>query len=77
MHVNEMNVFTWSMDAASGKEVAEGEIGGNIITTYVNRAQPLLNYRSHDAGSPALGLQQRPHLDQARRRGAGAHRFHR
>jgi phenylacetate-CoA ligase len=48
VHVNEMNDFTWSMDAASGKEVTEGEIGENIITTYVNSAQPLLNYRSHD-----------------------------
>jgi len=48
VHVNEMNVFTWSMDVASGKEAAEGEIGENIITSYVNSAQPLLNYRSHD-----------------------------
>ena len=48
VHVNEMNVFTWSMDAASGREVGEGEIGENIITSYVNSAQPLLNYRSHD-----------------------------
>ena len=48
VHVNEMNVFTWSMDAASGREVGDGEIGENIITSYVNSAQPLLNYRSHD-----------------------------
>lgn len=48
VHVNEMNVFTWSMDPASGGEVADGEIGENIITSYVNNAQPLLNYRSHD-----------------------------
>jgi phenylacetate-CoA ligase len=48
VHVNEMNVFTWSMDPASGREVADGEIGENIITSYVNNAQPLLNYRSHD-----------------------------
>ena len=48
VQVNEMNVFTWSMDPASGREVADGEIGENIITSYVNNAQPLLNYRSHD-----------------------------
>lgn len=48
VHVNEMNVFAWSMDPASGAEAAEGEIGENIITSYVNSAQPLLNYRSHD-----------------------------
>ena len=48
VHVNEMNVFTWSMDPASGREVGDGEIGENIITSYSNGAQPLLNYRSHD-----------------------------
>lgn len=48
VHVNEMNVFTWSMDPATGTEVPEGEIGENIITSYTNSAQPLLNYRSHD-----------------------------
>jgi phenylacetate-CoA ligase len=48
VHVNEMNVFTWSMDPASGREVGDGDIGENIITSYSNGAQPLLNYRSHD-----------------------------
>lgn len=48
VHVNEMTVFTWSMDPASGREVGDGEIGENIITSYSNGAQPLLNYRSHD-----------------------------
>ncbi len=48
VHVNEMNVFCWSMDPASGAECGEGEIGENIITSYTYSAQPLLNYRSHD-----------------------------
>lgn len=48
VHLNEMNVFAWSMDPATGKEVGEGEIGENIVTSYANTAQPLLNYRSHD-----------------------------
>ncbi len=48
VHLNEMNVFAWSMDPASGREVADGEIGENIVTSYANTAQPLLNYRSHD-----------------------------
>jgi phenylacetate-CoA ligase len=59
VHVNEMNDFTWSMDPATGKEVPEGQIGENIITSYVNNAQPLLNYHSHDLvrrrGSCACG----------------------
>jgi len=48
VHVNEMNVFTWSLDPESGEESAEGEIGENIITSYSNSAQPFLNYRTHD-----------------------------
>lgn len=48
VHVNEMNVFSWSMDPATGEESAAGEIGENIISSYTYSAQPLLNYRSHD-----------------------------
>ncbi len=48
VHVNEMNVFAWSIDPKTGQEVADGEIGENIVTSYVNSAQPLLNYRTHD-----------------------------
>jgi len=48
VHVNEMNVFSWSMNPDTGKEVADGEVGENIVTTFANTAQPLLNYRSHD-----------------------------
>ncbi len=48
VHVNEMNVFAWSMDPSTGREAADGEIGENIVTSYANTAQPLLNYRSHD-----------------------------
>lgn len=48
VHLNEMNVFAWSMDPATGAEVPDGEIGENIVTTYAQTAQPLLNYRTHD-----------------------------
>ena len=48
VHVNEMNCFTWSMDPETGKEVADGDIGENIVTSFANTAQPLLNYRTHD-----------------------------
>jgi phenylacetate-CoA ligase len=48
VHVNEMNVFSWTMNPETGAECAEGEIGENIITSYTYSAQPLLNYRSHD-----------------------------
>lgn len=48
VHVNEMNVFAWSMNPETGAEVADGEIGENVVTSFSNTAQPLLNYRTHD-----------------------------
>ena len=48
IHVNEMAVYSWSMDPATGEETPEGEIGENVISSYTYSAQPLLNYRSHD-----------------------------
>ena len=48
VHVNEMNCFTWSLDPASGAEARDGEIGENIVTSFANTSQPLLNYRTHD-----------------------------
>lgn len=46
--VNEMNVFCWSIDPDTGAEVPDGAVGENIVTSYVNSAQPLVNYRTHD-----------------------------
>lgn len=48
VHVNEMNVFSWVMDPETGREVAEGEIGEHVVTSFANNAQPLINYRTHD-----------------------------
>ena len=48
VHVNEMNVFCWSVDPDTGEEARVGEIGENIITSFTYSGQPLLNYRSHD-----------------------------
>lgn len=48
VHVNEMSSFSWQIDPETGGEVAEGEIGENIVTSYANTTQPLLNYRTHD-----------------------------
>ncbi|MFN0164449.1 MAG: phenylacetate--CoA ligase family protein [Burkholderiales bacterium] len=48
VHVDEMNVYAWQRDPATGKEAAEGGIGENILTSYSNTTQPLLNYRTHD-----------------------------
>ena len=52
VHVNEMNVFSWVMDPKTGKEVAEGEVGEHIVTSFANNSQPFLNYRTHDLVRP-------------------------
>ena len=52
VHVDEMCVFSWVIDPETGKEVAEGEVGEHIVTSYTNSAQPLLNYRTHDLVRP-------------------------
>ena len=48
VHMDEAACFSWSRDPETGREVAEGGIGENIVTTFVNNAQPLINYRTHD-----------------------------
>lgn len=48
VHMSEMSNFSWSMDPETGAQTAEGGIGENVLTTYVNTAQPLINYRTHD-----------------------------
>jgi len=48
VHINEMNVFSWAYDPLTKQEVTDGQIGENIVTTYANTSQPLLNYRTHD-----------------------------
>ena len=48
VHVDETSCFSWSRDPVTGQEAPEGGIGENIITTYVNNAQPLINYHTHD-----------------------------
>ena len=48
VHVDETACFSWSRDPDTGQESPEGSIGENILTTYVNTAQPLINYRTHD-----------------------------
>ena len=52
VHVDEIHTFSWVMDPATGEEVAEGEIGEHVVTSYVQNAQPLLNYRTHDLVRP-------------------------
>ena len=54
VHVDEMCVFSWVVDPDTGKEIAEGEVGEHIVTSYTNSAQPLLNYRTHDLVRPRL-----------------------
>ncbi|HVB46678.1 MAG TPA: hypothetical protein VNF47_28765 [Streptosporangiaceae bacterium] len=48
VHMNELNSISWSRDPRTGQPCGDGEIGENIVTTFVNNAQPLINYNTHD-----------------------------
>lgn len=48
VHMNELNTVSWSRDPATGRPCADGEVGENVVTTFVNNAQPLINYNTHD-----------------------------
>lgn len=48
VHMSEMSNFSWSMDPILHDEAREGEIAENVVTSYANSAQPLINYRTHD-----------------------------
>ena len=52
VHVDEMCVYSWVIQPETGKQVAEGEIGEHVVTSYTNGTQPLLNYRTHDLVRP-------------------------
>lgn len=52
VHVDESTMFSWVRDPQTGEEVPEGEVGENILTSFTNNAQPLLNYRTHDLVRP-------------------------
>jgi len=45
-------MFSWVRDPETGEEVPEGGVGENILTSFTNNAQPLLNYRTHDLVRP-------------------------
>jgi phenylacetate-CoA ligase len=48
VHMNELNTVSWSRNPATGLPCEDGEIGENVVTTFVNNAQPLINYNTHD-----------------------------
>jgi phenylacetate-CoA ligase len=48
VHMSEFTTFSWTRDPLTGAPAAEGEIGENVITTFANTAQPLVNYNTHD-----------------------------
>jgi phenylacetate-CoA ligase len=52
VHVDESAMFSWVRDPETGDVVPEGGIGENILTSFTNMAQPLLNYRTHDLVQP-------------------------
>ena len=48
VHDNEDNFHAYSADPETGERVADGQVGENIVTSYVRTSQPFIKYRTHD-----------------------------
>ncbi len=48
VHDNEDNFHAYSVHPETGERVPDGQIGENIITSYVRTSQPFIKYRTHD-----------------------------
>lgn len=46
-HLGEDQSYATILDE-SGNPVAEGEVGENVVTSYIQMAQPIIKYRTHD-----------------------------
>ncbi len=48
VHDNEDSFHAYSIDPATGERVTGGQVGENVVTSYVRTSQPFIKYRTHD-----------------------------
>jgi phenylacetate-CoA ligase len=48
VHLSEDQAYATVVDPETGTPVGEGEVGENIITSYIQFSQPIIKYRTHD-----------------------------
>jgi phenylacetate-CoA ligase len=56
MHLSEFNFFTEVVDPETGEQLADGEIGELLFTTFDRKGMPLIRYNSHDLGRILPGI---------------------
>ena len=52
VHLTEDQTYTTVVDPESGRPVGEGEVGENLVTSYIQFSQPIIKYRTHDLVRP-------------------------
>lgn len=48
VHLTEDQTYTTVVDPETGRPVGEGEVGENLVTSYIQFSQPIIKYRTHD-----------------------------
>jgi phenylacetate-CoA ligase len=52
VHLAEDQAYATVVNPETGRPVAEGEAGENVVTSYVQFSQPVIKYRTHDLVRP-------------------------
>ena len=52
VHLAEDQSYATVVDPERGRPVADGEVGENLVTSYIQFSQPVIKYRSHDLVRP-------------------------
>ena len=48
VHLAEDQAYASVVDPETGRPVGEGEVGENVVTSYIQFSQPVIKYRTHD-----------------------------
>jgi phenylacetate-CoA ligase len=48
VHLAEDQAYASVVDPETGRSVGEGEVGENVVTSYIQFSQPVIKYRTHD-----------------------------
>ena len=48
VHLAEDQAYATVVDPETGRPVGEGEVGENVVTSYIQFSQPIIKYRTHD-----------------------------
>jgi len=52
VHLTEDQTYATVVDPETGRPVGDGEVGENLVTSYIQFSQPIIKYRTHDLVRP-------------------------